>query len=84
MAKLFDDDARYIFYGVVLVGLSIIFLLSSLGALRSSYYIIGQQADVMIAFVLIVIGAGMVFSAAGKPGKPKFDVTIKDVKTTTK
>jgi len=39
---------------------------------------------VMVAFVLIVIGAGMVFSAAGKPGKPKFDVTIKDIKTTAK
>jgi hypothetical protein len=84
MAKLFDDDSRYLFYGVILVALSVVFLLSSLGALRSSNYIIGQQADVMVAFVLIVIGAGMVFSAAGKPGKPKFDVTIKDIKTTAK
>ncbi|MCX6799024.1 MAG: hypothetical protein NTW59_02940 [Candidatus Diapherotrites archaeon] len=81
MAKLFDEDARYIFYGVVLVALSIVFLLSSLGAFRSGAYILGQDLDMIVAFVLIVLGAGMVFSAAGKPGKPKFDVTIKEVKT---
>ncbi len=81
MAQLFDADARYIFYGVVLVVLSVVFLLSSLGVFRSGYYIVGEQADFLLAFFFIVVGCGMVFSAAGKPGKPKFDVNISEVRT---
>jgi len=81
MAKLFDDDSKYLFYGVILIALSIVFLLSSLGFFRAGYYVIGQEVDFLLAFLFVVVGCGMVFSAAGKPGKPSFNVGIKEVLT---
>jgi len=81
MAQLFDADARYLFYGVIIIVLSVVFLLSSLSFFRSGYYIVGQEADFLLAFVFVVVGSAMVFSAAGKPGKPSFSVGIKEVLT---
>ncbi|MDP2973550.1 MAG: hypothetical protein Q8N60_00725 [Candidatus Diapherotrites archaeon] len=81
MAQLFDADARYLFYGVILIVLSVVFLLSSLGVFRSGDYIIGEQADFLLAFFLIIVGCAMVFSAAGKPGKPSFSVKLKEATT---
>ncbi len=81
MAQLFDADARYLFYGVILIVLSVVFLLSSLGFFRSGYYIVGEQADFLLAFFFIIVGCGMVFSAAGKPGKPSFNVKLKEATT---
>ncbi|MBN2067582.1 MAG: hypothetical protein JW744_03895 [Candidatus Diapherotrites archaeon] len=81
MAKLFDADSTYLFYGIILVVLSIVFLLSSLGAFRSGYHIMGEQADLLISFFFIVVGCAMVFSAAGKPGKPAFNVNLREIKT---
>jgi len=81
MAQLFDDDSRYLFYGVILIIFSVVFLLSSMGILKSSTHMIGEDMDILIAFLFMLIGAGMVFSAAGKPGKPKFDVAIKEITT---
>lgn len=81
MAQLFDADSRYLFYGVILVALSIIFLLSSLGFFRSGYYIVGQEFDFLLAFLFVIVGCAMVFSAAGKPGKPSFSVKLKEATT---
>ena len=81
MAQLFDADSRYLFYGIILIALSIVFLLSSLGFFRSGYYVIGQEMDFLLAFIFVIVGCGMVFSAAGKPGKPSFSVGIKEIRT---
>ncbi len=81
MAQLFDADARYIFYGVVIIILSVVFLLSSLGTFKSGSYILGQEMDFLLAFVFVVVGCGMVFSAAGKPGKPSYTVKLKEERT---
>jgi len=81
MAQLFDADSRYLFYGIILVALSVVFLLSSLGIFRAGSYIVGQEFDFLLAFLFIIVGCAMVFSAAGKPGKPKFDVNISEVRT---
>ena len=43
--------------------------------------ILGQELDFLMAFLFVIIGCGMVFSAAGKPGKPSFSVGIKEVLT---
>jgi len=81
MAQLFDADSRYLFYGIILIVLSVVFLLSSLGVFKSGYYIMGEQADFLLAFFLVILGCGMVFSAAGKPGKPSFSVKLKEATT---
>lgn len=81
MAQLFDADARYLFYGVILVVLSVVFLLSSLGVFRSGYFIVGEKADFLVAFFFAIVGCAMVFSAAGKPGKPSFSVKLKEATT---
>ncbi len=81
MAQLFDSDSRYLFYGIVLVVLSVVFLLSSLSVFKSGYHVVGEQADFLIAFFLIVVGCAMIFSAAGKPGKPSYTVKLKEATT---
>jgi len=81
MAQLFDADARYLFYGVILIVLSVVFLLSSLGFFRSGYYILGDKVDFLVAFLFVIVGCAMVFSAAGKPGKPSFSVKLKEATT---
>ena len=81
MAQLFDADGRYLFYGIILIALSIVFLISSLGFFKSGFYVVSQEIDFVLAFIFVIIGCGMVFSAAGKPGKPSFNVGIKEIKT---
>jgi len=66
MLPLFDPDAKNVLYGVILIALSVIFLLSSLGFFRSGHYIIGQEIDFLIAFAAIIIGCAMVFSSVRK------------------
>ena len=81
MAQLFDADSKYLFYGIILIALSVVFLMSSLGVFKSGYYVIGQEVDFLVAFLFVILGCAMVFSAAGKPGKPSFSVGIKEVST---
>jgi len=78
---LFTDSAKNTFIGVIFVIIAIVFLLSGLDVLRigwmgNRYFIISEQFDVLIAFALIVIGLGYIFSEVGKPGKPKYEVTL--------
>jgi len=81
MAQLFDADSKYLFYGIILIVISVVFLLSSLGTFKSGSYILGQEMDFLLAFLFVIVGCAMVFSAAGKPGKPSFSVGIKEVLT---
>lgn len=63
---LFSDDSRTMFYGMILVVISIVFLLSSLGLFWKSTYIVDDKLDLIISFAFLVFGLAFVFSAAGK------------------
>ncbi|MBN1941495.1 MAG: hypothetical protein JW772_04920 [Candidatus Diapherotrites archaeon] len=77
---LFSDDSVVIFYGIIIVVMAVVFLLSSLGVFWKSTYIIDDRLDLVIAFILIVFGLALIFSQAGKPGKPKFEVSLGEQK----
>ena len=82
---LFTGGAKSTFIGVIFVVISIIFLLSGLDVIRigifsQGQYIFSSGADILIAFVLIVVGLGYIYSEVGKPGKPKYEVSLGEQK----
>jgi hypothetical protein len=77
---LFKSGAKTVFYGVVLIGIAIVFFLSGLGAFRSDTHIFGDTADTVVAFVVVIAGVFLVCSEVGKPGEPKYEVTLKNAK----
>lgn len=83
--SLFTGGAKSTFIGVILIVIAVVFLLSGLdvirlGIMKTGQQIISQEADILIAFVLMVVGLGYIYSEAGKPGKPKFEVTLGEQK----
>ncbi len=80
---LFTGGAKNIFTGVVLIIAAVIFLLSGLdvirmGVLRAGQYLVSAEADIIISFVLLAIGLAYIYSEVGKPGKPKYEVSLKE------
>ena len=78
---LFSSGAKTTFIGVVLIVFAVIFLLSGLdvlriGILRSGQYLISGKVDVLIAFIMLAFGLAYIYSEVGKPGKPKYEVTL--------
>lgn len=78
---LFTSGARSTFIGVVLIVLAVVFLLSGLdifriGVITKGQYFLSAQGDVIVSFILTIVGLAYIFSEAGKPGKPKYEVTL--------
>jgi len=63
---LYNEESRSIFYGIVLIVVSMIFLLSSLGVFWKSTYIIDDRLDLVIAFIFLLFGLAFVFSGSAK------------------
>ncbi len=79
--SLFTGGAKSTFIGVIFVVIAVVFLLSGLdvirlGIMKAGQQIISREADILIAFVLMVVGLGYIYSEAGKPGKPKYEVVL--------
>ena len=77
---LFTSGAHTVFYGVALIALALVFFLSGVGVFKSNIHIFGGTADTVMAFVLVIVGVALVYSEAGKPGKPKYEVTLGEQK----
>lgn len=55
-------NTNNIFYGVAMVVGAVIFLISGIGALKNSFYILSPEADILIAFVLGLGGVAYIFN----------------------
>ena len=83
--SLFDSGAKSTFLGVIFIVIAVVFLLSGLdiirlGIMKAGQQIVSREADILIAFVLMVVGLGYIYSEVGKPGKPKFEVILGEQK----
>jgi uncharacterized membrane protein YozB (DUF420 family) len=84
--SLFDSGAKSTFIGVIFIVIAIVFLLSGLdiirlGIMKAGQQIISREADILIAFVLMVVGLGYIYSEVGKP---KYEVTLGEQKMNPK
>ena len=75
---LFSSGAKTTFSGIVFVVIAVIFLLGGLGFLRDGDPILSFEWDIIIAFLTLALGLAYIYSEVGKPGKPKFEMEIKE------